>query len=438
MTHIVRNLPLNPNIALDGLASQETGLGTFQIDNLQTTSILPYVSQIQTPVTYTRNSQAVTHNPVTGNITLREVDEPAFGDLGIQVGPAKDNVLSNSDFRDGTVGYTTVDAGPVITLSTTEDSGLSESDQALRLTMVNSTGFAQTVSVYQSTTGLINEFWTAQGRYQILSFVGNPSALFRIYDNTNAQITSSNPLNLDLTGRYHQESATQQLVGNSADLRWELFVTLANGEELDLRVTNTQMVISPWRAHYVPSTIGPTTRDADTVDISTSSPEIPLVRFFTHAPDEMWSISLKTLGQLTTLAGANQLQYIFSSYDGVDGTSLFVDDPNTLTWRADFNGSFEDVTLSPIFGNTEYRLFFRILTNGGSFDRQLFAEDLLTGTIVASSVLTTPNLPVVGDLFKLGRDNADANYFDGFIGGLTFWDYRTNATMQRINSNWPT
>lgn len=438
MTNVVRNLPLNPNIALNGLASQETGLGTLNNNNQFTESLLAVVSQVQTPVTYTRSGRAVTHNPVNGDLTLREVDEPAFGDLGIQVGPTKANRIYNSDMHNGTTSYLTIDAGPIIVTAITESSGISESDTAFRLRLVNTTGVTQTVSVYQSISGLINEFWTAQIRYKIITSTGTPSAVVRVFDNTNAQITSSSPFELDISGRYHSEAATQQLVANSSDLRWELFMSLDNTEILEFYFTNTQLAISPWKAHYVPSVIPPGTRGADVIDVGISIPDT-LFPFFSHATDQMWSVNFNTLGVLTTLPSTSQLQYIFSTYNGVDGTSLFVDDPNTITWRADFNGSFEDVTVTTVgLGDNAFRVFFRILTNGVNFDRQLFVESIVNGTIDASTVLTTPNLPITGDLLKLGRDDTDTNYFDGFIGNLMFWGNRSNLSMNRINTNWPT
>jgi hypothetical protein len=60
-----------------------------------------------------------------------------------------------------------------------------------------------------------------------------------------------------------------------------------------------------------------------------------------------------------------------------------------------------------------------------------------TGAITASTVLNTANLPIHGDVMKLGRDNADANNFDGFIGGLMFWGDRSDTSMNRLNDNWP-
>jgi hypothetical protein len=333
------------------------------------------------------------------------------------------------------MSYTVVDPGPVVITAVDEDSGISESDKAFRLRMVNTTGSVKTVSVYQASTGSINEFWTSQIRYKVLEVIGLPIAILRVFDNTNTQIASSAPFDLTLTGLYHLEAATLQLTAASADLRWELLVTIEDTETLDMLFTNTQLAISPWQAHYVPSVVPPVTREADVIDVGLSDDVNP---FFSHATDQMWSIDFRTLGTLSTVAGVNQLQYIFSSYDGVNGTNLFVDAVDTLTWQADFNGSLENVSVTIAgMGDSPFRVFFRITTNGGNFDRQLFVESLLTGTITASTVLTTANLPIHGLLVKLGRDDSDANYFDGFLGRFMFWDNRSNLSMNRINTNWP-
>jgi len=328
-TNVIKQLPLNPNIALDGLASQITGTTPFASDNLDTTTGLDYAAQIQTPVTFLRNSQGLTHNPVTGDLIIDEIDDPSFGGIGIQVSPIKINELDNSDMRNGTASYLITDAGGVIVTSTTETSGISESDTAFRLRMVNTTGNPQTVSVRQAISGTaaINDYYTAQVRYSVLEIIGAPIAVVRVFDNTNSQITSSNPFVFTIADdRYRIESATQQLVAASTDLRWELFVTIADTETLDLRFTNAQMAISSSRAHYVTSVVAPTTRATDVIDVgSTNTP------FFAQATDEMWSIDFHTLGPLSTLSGTSQLQYIFSSFNGVNGTNIFVDDPNTIT-----------------------------------------------------------------------------------------------------------
>jgi hypothetical protein len=118
---------------------------------------------------------------------------------------------------------------------------------------------------------------------------------------------------------------------------------------------------------------------------------------------------------------------------------LFVDDVDTITWQADFNGSLEDVSMTVAgLGIVPHRAYMRTLDDGaGGYDRELFVENLVTGAITVSTLLNTPNLPIQGDIMKIGRDNADANILDGFIGRLTFWGNRNNPSMHRINDNWP-
>lgn len=437
MTNTVKTLPLNANSPLNGVAAQIIGAPSNFDNTHPTAKVTAYVEQVQTPVTVTRNSEAVTQNPINGDLSLVAADTAAFGDVGIQVSPAKINVLTNSDMRDSTNNYTVTDTGGICTLCTTEDSGISESDTAFRVRLVNTTGNPQTVTIHQATSGLINEYWTAQLRHKVLEVVGFPVPLIRVVDVSNASITSS-VMEEDTQGLYMLTSTIQQLGAGSADLRWELNITLADTETFDLLFTNAQMAISPWTSQYVTSAVGPTTREADDIDIGGIYYAEVLTPFFSHATDEMWSIDFNTNGTLATIT-TPQLQYIMSSYDGVNGTNIFVDDPNTITWQADFNGALEPVTIAlgvPL-GIAHYRLFFRITTNGGNFDRQMFIEDPLNGNITASAILTTANLPIAGTVTKLGRDDADANYFDGFIGRFMFWDQRSNESMNRINTNWP-
>jgi hypothetical protein len=433
VANVVRQLPLNPDMGVDGLAAQVTGFQYPYTNNLVFAGPL-YINQTVSPVVFTRNSEGVTQNPVNADFSLDEIDEPAFGDLGIQVGPSWDNEIGNSDMRLGTGGYTTTDAGAIITAAATEDSGISESDTAYLLTMANTTGSVKTVTIYQSISGgLINEHWTAQCAVELIARTGNPFLSIRVFDNTNTQLASS-VFAISEDGVYRIAAASLQLTAGSSDLRWELHASLEDTEALSIRFTNASLAKSYSYHHYVPSPISPTTRDADVVTVGALSDP-----FYTQATDEMWSVDFRTLGTLATVANASQLQYILSSYNGVNGTNLFVDDPNTITWQADFNGTPENVTiaLGSTMGATQFRAYFRVLTNGGSYDRQLFLENLATGDITASSILTTANLPIQGYFMKLGRDDSDANYFDGFLGRLTFWGNRSNASMDRINSNWP-
>jgi len=431
-TLTIKQLPLNPDAPLDGLASQETGVGTYNYENVAT-STGAYVSQVVTPVTLTRASEAVTANTVDGDTLLAAIDVPAFGDIGLQVGRAHDNELSNSDFRSSTTGWTLTDSGGIVTVFAATDSDINESSEALRIRAVNGTGSAKTVEVHQSTSGgSISTNWVAQGLFKVSESVGSPIALIRLIDQTNANITTS-PVSLTVDTIYRHEYVTQTLAAASTDLRWGIQLQLDDGETLDLKVTNVSLSESAWPVHYIPSTTGPTTRATDVVNVGSAGNA-----FYTHVVDTMWSIDVKTLGALTTIAGESQLQYIFSTYNGVNGTSLFVDDVNTITWRADFNSSFEDVTTT-IAGDHPYRVYLRVLDDGGGgYDRQMFVENLTTGAISASSVLNTSNLPIQGDILKLGRDNSDANILDGFVGRLMYWDGdRSNTSMQRINSNWP-
>jgi len=433
-TPVVKQLPLSPNLAQSGLTSQRTGLGLLAGNN----NPIPtgdYVAQNQTPVTFTRASEAVTQNPVNGNLVLAAANVPAFGDIGLQIGRQTTNYLSNSDIRNGTTGYTLVDTGSVVTLFTVDDSGLSESDQALRIQVTNTTGVSQFVEVYQSIAGaLVGEAWAAQASVKFVTGADQVlGTLIRVVDQDNATITSNGYTVSE--ARYTRATALQTLTGNSNDLRWSVQIQVPDLVSFDVLITNAALVQSPWTPHYVPSPSGPTVRESDVVDVGvTGTP------FFTHNVDEMWSIDFKTLGTLTTVAGASQLQYIFSSYDGVNGTNLYVDDVNTITWEADFNGSFETNTLVIAgLGLVAHRAYMRILDDGGGgYDRQLFVENLETGVITASTVLNTINLPVQGDVMKLGRDNADTNILDGYLGRLTFWGNRTNLSMNRINDNWPT
>ena len=421
-------------MGVDGLAIQLTGT-QLDFSNFPSFSGFGYIDQTTTTATVTRNSEGVTQNTINGDFLLDQIDEPSFGDLGIQVGPARDNEISNSDMRLGTVSYTVTDVGVIITAATTEDSDITESDTAFRLTMSNTTGNPQTVTIHQSiASGLINEHWAAQCVIDVVSFTGVPTLAVRLFDNTNTQLATTGVSILIQDGIYRQYVASQQLVGASADLRWELQASLADTEALDIRFTNASLAKSYSAHHYVPSVIAPVTREADTIDVGAA-----FNPFYSHVTDTMWSVDFKTLGSLATVSDVSQLQYLFSSYSGVDGSSLFIDDPNTITWQADFNGALEDVTivLGSTMGITPFRAYFRVLTNGGSFDRQLWLENLTTGDITASSILTTANLPIQGDIMKLGRDNADANHLDGFLGRFTFWDNRSNISMNRINVNWP-
>ena len=433
-TPVVKQLPLSPDLAKNGLTSQRTGLGLLAGNNNLVVSG-DYVAQNQTPVTVTRASDAVTQNPVNGNLLLADNNEPAFGDIGLQIGRQTTNYLDNSDMRNSTTGYTLVDTGGVVTLFSTADSGIDESDKALRLNITNTTGGAQFVEVYQSIAGALSgEAWAAQASIKFLTG-GNlvTGVLVRVVDQDNATITTSalTPSN----ARFTRATALQTLTGNSNDLRCSVQIQVPDLVSVDVLITNAALVQSPWTPHYVPSTTGPTVRESDVVDVGSANNP-----FFTHNVDEMWSIDFKTLGTLTTVAGASQLQYIFSSYDGVNGTNLYVDDVNTITWEADFNSSFESQSLVIAnLGIVAHRVYMRILDDGGGgYDRQLFVENLQTGAITASTVLNTPNLPVQGDVMKLGRDNADANILDGYLGRLTFWGNRSNLSMNRINNNWPT
>lgn len=436
-TPVIKQLPLSPNLAVGGLTSQITGSGLLNLNNVVTNSGT-YVSQDQTPVTVTRASEALTQNPVSGDLVLASDNEPAFGDIGLQIGRQTVNELSNSDIRTGTTGYVLVDTGGIVTEFAAADSGISESDKAIRLTVDNTTGVTQFVEVYQTISGALSgETWHAQF---CMKAVGNTqgfsAALIRVVDQDNATITSNAFAISDLlTGKYIRSTAIQTLTGNSNDLRCSVQFQVPGTFTFDVLLTNASLVESPWVPHYVPSTTGPTTRESDEVDVGSASNP-----FYTHAVDEMWSVDFKTLGPLTTLSGVAQLQYLFSTYNGVNGTSLFVDDVNTITWQADFNGSLENVTLVVTgLGAVAHRAYMRVLDDGaGGYDKQLFVENLETGAITASTVSNTANLPIQGDVLKLGRDNADANILDGFIGRLAFWGDRNNPSMNRINSNWPT
>jgi len=412
-----------------GLASQVTQ-PVLGFDNIEEVDGSSTVSHDQTPVTFTRASEGVSQNPVTGDLTLAIDDIPAFGGPGIQVGPSKINVLSNSDMRNSISSYVITDSAGIVTSAFTEASGLSESDEAFRLTINNTSGGTQTVEVHQTSSGgLINDRWTAQGRFQILALSGTPVISIRFVDQSNAQISSS-VISSTVDDKYILYAVTHQLTAGSADFRWNLQIQVDDLETLDLRFTNLSLAQSPWPAHYVVSATGPTTRATDVVDIGES--------FLAQPVDTMWSVDAITLGPLTTLSGENQLQYVFSSYNGVDGTSLFVDDVTTITWRADFNSSFEDVTITTFLGQNRYRVYFRVKDDGGGgFDRQMFIEHLPSGVITASSVFNTTNLPIQGTTTKWGRDKSDANPFDGFIGNLKFWGDRTDETMNRVNITWP-
>lgn len=433
-TPVVKQLPLSPNLSQSGLTSQRTGLGLLGGNN---SPIITgdYVAQNQTPVTLTRNSEGVTQDPVTGNLVLAAVDIPAFGDIGLQIGRQTTNYLDNSDMRDSTTGYTLVDTGGIVTLFSTADSGISESDKAIRVTVNNTSGFVQFVEVYQAISGaLVGEAWASQASIKYISgAIQVTGTLIRLVDQDNATITT-NSFSVS-ENSYTRATALQTLTGNSNDLRWSVQFQVPDTAQFDVLITNSALVQSPWTPHYVPSVTGPTIRESDVVDVGvTGTP------FFTHSVDEMWSVDFKTLGTLTTVAGASQLQYLFSSYNGVNGTNLYVDDVNTITWEADFNGSFESNSLVIAnLGNNAHRVYMRILDDGGGgYDRQLFVENLNTGVIAASTVLNTTNLPVQGDIMKLGRDNANANILDGYLGRLIFWGNRNNPSMNRINDNWPT
>lgn len=433
MANTVKQIPFNVNLPERGLVAQEDG-SLYNYANTKLNPSTAVVDHSSSPVAVTRASAAVSHNPTRGNLTLAPSNNTAFGDLGIQSSRQVVNSLSNSDMRSGTTGYTLTDTGGIVTTSAAQDSSLGESDRAFRLTMNNTSGSLQTVEVYQSISGVsLDEWWSAQARVLTIQR-SDPSivALLRIVDIDNANISSSNiGINTDV---YELTSISQKATGASTDFRISFYFQVPDTETLDVKFTNTMLAQSPWETHYVPSTTGPTTRNADVIDIGASGDP-----FFVHLTDEMWSVDFKTLGSLATISGENQLQYLFSSYNGVNGTNLFVDDPNTITWHADFNGTPENVTvvMPSALGQLPYRVYFRILTNGGNYDRQMFVERLDTGDIEASTVLTTANLPIHGDVMKLGRDDSDANNFDGFLGRLTYWGNRSNESMDRINDNWP-
>jgi hypothetical protein len=433
-TPTVKQLPLSPNLAQGGLTSQRNDLGLLDNNNVAT-NVGQYVAQNQTPVVVTRNSEGLTQNPVNGNLSLVAVDEPAFGDIGLQIGRQTVNSLSNSDARNGTTGYTLVDTGGIVTTFDTVASGIDESDTALHLVVDNTSGFVQFVEIYQTISGALSgESWGAQASLKFISGATQVAGtLVRIVDQDNVTITSNNvPPSLE---RFTKATAVQTLIGNSNDLRCSIQFQVPDTVQYECLITNTSLVLSPWPSHYVPSASGPTTRESDVVDVGSAG-----IPFFTHAVDEMWSIDFNTLGTLATVVGASQLQYLFSTYNGVDGTSLFVDDVDTITWQADFNGSLEDVTLVVAgLGADPHRAYMRTLDDGGGgYDRQLFVENLTTGAITASTVLNTTNLPIQGDVMKLGRDNADANILDGFLGRLILWGNRSDLSMNRINDNWPT
>lgn len=433
--NVVKQIPFSPDLAFSGLTSQESATGLFLQNNVPT-SIGGYVSNSQSPVTVTRNSQALTQNVVNGDLQLVAVDSAAFEDVGIQIGRQKDNSLSNSDFQGGTTGYTLVDAGGIVTNFEVVASGVAESDQALRIRMVNGTASAQFVDVYQAISGVLSgEHWAAQAYFQVQEKTGTAAGLIRIWDFANATITST-PMP-ESTDVYTREAVTQQATANSSDFRWNVNFQVPIGDTLEVFITNVNLTLSTWGTHYVPSTTGPTTRESDVVDVGSTGNQ-----FFSQTVDEVWSIDFRTLGPLTVIAGGESpLQYLFSTYSGVNGTSLFVDATNTITWRADFNSSFEDVTiaLGTALGQLPFRAYMRVIDDGvGGFDRELFLEQLDTGDITASAVFNTINLPIQGDVMKIGRDNADGNILDGFVGRLTFWGNRSNLSMNRINDNWPT
>jgi len=445
----VKQIPFSPNLATTGLTSQESGQYPF---NFQ---ILPqplgsYVAQRQSPVAITRNSPAVTSNLINADQILVAIDEPAFADIGVQVGRQKINSLSNTDMRNGTVGYTLTDPGGIVTAFTTDVSGISESDTAMRITMDNITAGVQFVTIEQPISGaLVGEIWAAQAIMKEVTATTGALAVattMRIFDNDNTILTSSAPITMPIDkSTYFMRFVTQNLVGNSNDLRWSLQFQAPIGGQLDILVTNTSLSLSTWPVHYIPSATGPTTREADVIDVTTTdtSQVLPLAPFFEHNVDEMWSIDFKTLGTLSPQVGSeSKLQYLFSSYDGVNGTNLFVDITDTITWQADFNGSLENVVIAGITDlgqDFPFRVYMRTLDDGGGgYDRQMFVENLEDGTITASTVLNTTNLPIQGATMKIGRDDADANGLDGFIGRLTFWGNRSNPSMNRINDNWPT
>ncbi len=431
--NVVKQIPFNTDLSLGGLTSQESGLGLHGPNNV----VFPtdaYVAHSQTPVTVTRNSNGISQNPVNGDWTPVAIDEPAYGGVGIQIGRQKDNELNNSDIRAGVTGYVLTDTGGVVTIFTSEDSGIGESVKAIRLRMVNPGGGVETVTVHQSKSGLINEYWTAQTSVKVLEEIAIPTTLIGVFDFTNTQLaTDTVPPTGDVFARGF---ATLQLDAGSADLRWQLECVLPAFATLDILITNNSLVNSSWQTHYIPSTVGPTTRESDVVDVGATG-----FPFFIHLVDEMWSVDFSTLGVLTTLAGGeSQLQYLFSSYSGVDGTNLFVDDVDTITWQADFNGSLEDVSMTVAgLGIVPHRAYMRTLDDGaGGFDRELFVENLVTGDITVSALLNTPNLPIQGDIMKIGRDDSDTNILDGYLGRLVFWGNRNNPSMNRINDNWPT
>src|SRR5690606_4314303 len=115
---------------------------------------------------------------------------PAFSGLGLQVGPARENVLTNSDMSLGTTvptGYTLGDTGAVVTSSTLVNSGLGESTRASRHLIENSTGSSQTVTLHHASSGSSGEWWNAQARVRINDISGAVVVELKVRDETSTE-----------------------------------------------------------------------------------------------------------------------------------------------------------------------------------------------------------------------------------------------------------
>lgn len=398
-------------------------------------------------VTLARTGNTASINPTTGLLSLSAPNVAAFGDIGLQVSESRTNLLSTSNMDiDGGGGVPisflqSVTPGPgtiITTQAIVPGAGPGLSNSAIHYVVNNTTGSLQTITLFQGPfSGTLNQWFSAQARIKIISQSLVSGVFLTVRDVTNS-LFHNNQASLTNLGNWQLVNSSLQLTGGaSTNVRWEMNVTILAGGTLEFYVTNGQLAPdAPWTTHYVPSAAGPTIRGADVANVTNSW----------YTPANVWSLEFRALAPLnTTVPNASQLMYLFSSYSGLQGSSIFMNTVDTLTWRIDNNGVFTDLSIVSTsvgeLGLNPWRVWFISRPDplpAVTFNRMLALERLDTG------VLKTPvthsgeaAVPFTGTTLKLGRDNTDANNFEGFIGRFTSWGARSNVSMSRIVNGWP-
>jgi hypothetical protein len=400
-----------------------------------------------TIVTLARTGNTASINPTTGQLSLSAANIAAFGDVGLQVSQSRTNLLSTSNMDiDGGGGVPisflqSVTPGPATIITTqaiVPGAGPGYSNSAIHYVVNNTTGSTQTITLFQGPfSGTLNQWFSAQARVKIVSQTNVTGVYLTVHDVQNA-ISQNTPSNLSNLGNWQLVNSSLQLtVGASTNLRWEMNAVILAGGTLEFYITNSQLASDvPWTTHYVPSAAGPTLRGADVVNVTNSW----------YTPANVWTIDFRALAPLNaTVPNASQLMYLFSSYNGTQGSSIFMNTVNTLTWRIDNSGVFTDLTLTSTAGGplglTPWRVWFISRPDplpAVTFNRMLALERLDSGVLVTPVTSSgEAAVPFTGTTLKLGRDNTDANNFEGFIGRFTYWGARSNVSLSRTVNGWP-